>query len=317
MSGSSNNNGRAYEYAWMEMLHDRLCQARRTSKVLNSSYYANQKAWLAMSDDEQETFRVSVNAAIDKILELEPRMSERDEKELVLEFQNDRSGIHGDVRDIVIRRDNINWEIGLSIKHNHQAVKHNRLSPGIDFGKAWYGVSCSDEYWDEVIPVFNMLGIEKSNRKTWPQISNKEASVYSPLLDAFMKEVRRAYRKEPELPRRIVEYLIGVKDYYKIVSKDSQRLTIIQTFNIHGTLNKPSKLKVSAISVPVASLPTELVEIKFKRGSGNTVELYLNNGWQLSFRIHNASTNVEPSLKFDIQFIGMPCNVFTIECRWN
>lgn len=34
-------------------------------------------------------------------------------------------------------------------------------------------------------------------------------------------------------------------------------------------------------------------------GSTNAVEMFLDNGWQLSFRIHNASTKVEPSLKFN------------------
>ena len=45
--------------------------------------------------------------------------------------------------------------------------------------------------------------------------------------------------------------------------------------------------------------------------------MYLNNGWQLSFRIHNASTKVEPSLKFDVQFIGMPVSILNIECKWS
>ena len=85
---------------------------------------------------------------------------------------------------------------------------------------------------------------------------------------------------------------------------------------MHGTLNKPSRVKVSAITVPIIELPTELVALKFKTGSDNTVEMYLNNGWQLSFRIHNASTKVEPSLKFDVQFIGMPVTVLNIECKW-
>ena len=112
------------------------------------------------------------------------------------------------------------------------------------------------------------------------------------------------------------KYLIGVNDYYKVVSMDSKRLTMIHTFNIHDTLNKPSKVKVSAISVPIVDLPTELIALRFKTGSNNTVEMYLNNGWQLSFRIHNASTKVEPSLKFDVQFIGMPVSILNLECRW-
>ncbi|MEE0273575.1 MAG: HaeIII family restriction endonuclease [Coprococcus eutactus] len=51
-------------------------------------------------------------------------------------------------------------------------------------------------------------------------------------------------------------------------------------------------------------------------GSTNAVEMFLDNGWQLSFRIHNASTKVEPSLKFDVQFIGMPTSLLNIECKW-
>lgn len=93
--------------------------------------------------------------------------------------------------------------------------------------------------------------------------------------------------------------------------------TMIHTFNMHDTLNKPAKNKVSAITVPIVKLPTRLVALEFKPGSDNTVEMYLDNGWQLSFRIHNASTKVEPSLKFDVQFVSMPMEVLNIECRWN
>lgn len=109
----------------------------------------------------------------------------------------------------------------------------------------------------------------------------------------------------------------SIEDYYKVVSKDSKRLTMIHTFNMHDTLNKPAKNKVSAITVPIVKLPTRLVALEFKPGSDNTVEMYLDNGWQLSFRIHNASTKVEPSLKFDVQFVSMPMEVLNIECRWN
>ena len=41
--------------------------------------------------------------------------------------------------------------------------------------------------------------------------------------------------------------------------------------------------KVSAITVPIMKLPTRLVALEFKPDSDNTVEMYLDNGWQLSF----------------------------------
>ncbi len=265
----------------------------------------------------QNLLELSAKSAVNEILELEPLMTENNEDELILEFQNDGVGTKGDVRDILIKRNDIKWEIGLSIKHNHEAIKHSRLSQRLDFGQEWFNTPCSSQYWSAITPIFERLKIEKENNKKWSELYDKEDAVYVPLLKAFINEVNRAYSNDALIPAKMIEYLIGTSDYYKVVSHDKKQMTFVHTFNIHGTLNKPSRVKVSAFSVPVVSLPTELVALQFKTGSKNTIEMYLNNGWQLSFRIHNASTKVEPSLKFDVQFIGMPTSILTIECKWH
>lgn len=36
-----------------------------------------------------------------------------------------------------------------------------------------------------------------------------------------------------------------------------------------------------------------------------------NVDWKLSFRIHNASSRIEPSLKFDINLLKAPNSLFT------
>lgn len=316
MSTNSNDQGRAYEYAWINALYEEIQIAREAHIVSNSSLEANKRAWLVMSDEMRELLELSAKAAVSAILELEPRITENDGDELQLMFQKDDAGTKGDVRDIVIRRDAIEWEVGLSIKHNHEAVKHSRLGHSLDFGKEWFDIPCSESYWNAIKPIFDRLKTEKVNGRKWSDLSDKETGVYIPLLQAFMNEVNHANSIDSSMPKKMVEYLIGTKDYYKVVSRDGKRMTIIHTFNMHGTLNKPSKIKVSAITVPIVELPTELVALKFKTGSNNTVEMYLNNGWQLSFRIHNASTKVEPSLKFDVQFIGMPVSILNIECKW-
>lgn len=316
MSTNSNDQGRAYEYAWINTLYKTIHKIRKTRIVNNSSFEANKRAWMVMSDEMKELFEISADSAVATILELEPMMSENENDELLLEFQQDGAGIKGDVRDIVVKRNDIHWEIGLSIKHNHEAIKHSRLSHCLDFGKEWFGIPCSKEYWNAVEPIFTRLKNENAKGKKWSEIDDKEGTIYIPLLQSFMDEVNRAYAFDANIPKKMVEYLIGMSDYYKVVSRDGRRLTIIHTFNIHGTLNKPSKIKVSAITVPIVELPTELVALKFKADSNNTIEMYLNNGWQLSFRIHNASTKVEPSLKFDVQFIGMPISILNIECKW-
>ncbi len=317
MSTSSNDYGRAYEYAWITALFESLSPIRKTDIVCNSSLNVNERAWNTISQDKRDLFTISANSAVNAVLELEPRMEEDDGDSLLLEFQKDESGEIGDVRDIVIRRDNIDWEIGLSIKHNHAAVKHSRLSHVLDFGNEWYGIPCSNQYWNDINPIFNMLNREKNKGTNWSDLTNKDDNVYVPLLQAFLDEVNRAYRNSPDVAIRMFEYLVGIKDYHKIVSNDSKRVTLIHTFNLHGTLNQPSSIKVSAFEVPVAETPTEIIAMRFKRGSKTTVEIYMDNGWAFSFRIHSASTRIQPSLKFDVQFISTPTSVLHVECKWN
>ncbi len=316
MSDSSNSQGRAYEFAWMTVLEKELSEKRKVNVIKNSSYWANKKAWDKINPSVKKTYIDSANAAVESVLELEPRLEEDDGQALTLEFQKDEEGIKGDVRDIVVKRSNIQWEAGLSIKHNHEAVKHSRLSYKLDFGKEWFDMPCSSAYWNEVNPIFKFLADGKAKGTLWCDLNNKETDIYVPILNAFINEIKRAYAKNPDVPRKMVEYLIGIKDYYKIVSRDFKKLTLIHTFNMHGTLNKPSNMKISAVTVPLIQLPDRIVALEFKKGSNTTVEMYLNNGWELSFRIHNAEKVLAPTLKFDIQFMGMPPTIITISCNW-
>lgn len=316
MSDNSNNRGRAYEFVWAHTLLDALSKERKVVIVDNSSYQANKKAWKAIDANLQDVYKVSAKAAVNALLELEPRMVEPDAQDLLLEFQTDEAGVQGDVRDLVIKRDNIKWEIGLSIKHNHDAAKHSRLSHVLDFGKEWFDIPCSDKYWNKVKPVFDDLIKKQREGMLWRQVPNKTVNVYLPILEAFIDEVKLAYKKDKSMPKKMLEYIIGIHDYHKIMSYDKKKITTIETFNVHSTLNKPSKIRTSTIIVPSVKLPTELIEIRLKKHSNTTVEMYLNNGWQLSLRIHNADKKVAPSLKFDIRFVGMPATVLTIECKW-
>lgn len=317
MSANSNNQGRAYEYAWMTTLFEMLNTLRETDIIHNSSYDANERAWDAISEEKQKLYSTSACAAVKTIIELEPMMEENSNDKLLLEFQKDELGESGDVRDIVIHRDNVDWEIGLSIKHNHDAVKHSRLSHTLDFGKEWYGIPCSNEYWKDVVPVFDMLKYEQGRKTNWSDLEDKEGTVYVPLLCAFLAEVNRAYEADPTVAVKMFEYLVGIKDYHKIVSHDNKKMTLVHTFNIHGTLSRPSKVKISAFKVKKIDIPTEIIATRFKKKSNTTVEIYMDNGWAFSFRIHSASTIVQPSLKFDVQFISTPLSVLNIECKWH
>lgn len=319
MSNMSNDMGRAFEYACIIELKDRIADHRPVC-INEESVSAARRAWDYVDDKIKNTYITAAAAYVDVLFDAEPLILEYDETEsdiIELSINRDSAAEGGDVRDIVIKRGKIRWDIGLSMKHNHFAAKHSRLSGSIDFGKKWYGIPCDDSYWDSINPIFTRLNVLKKKAVKWHDMTDKDQSVYIPLLEAFKNELTRAYNEDSTLPSRLLSYLLGTRDFYKVVAIDKKQLTEFQSFNLRGELNRDGKYNKAKIVIPVALLPDEIISIRMKPNSTNTVELYLNNGWSLSFRIHNASTIVEPSLKFDIQFLGVPSNIITINCFWN
>ncbi|MEG2634152.1 MAG: HaeIII family restriction endonuclease, partial [Oscillospiraceae bacterium] len=288
MSRQSNDQGRAYEFICLLTLEDEISKFRPAIIENNSSFYAAQRAWNSVTEALQNHLTKAAAAAVQTIFDLEPLMVEAGDDELELFIQPDAEGEQGDVRDILIVRRGIQWEVGLSIKHNHFAVKHSRLSRALDFGKHWYGVPCSATYWENVKPIFLYLSEETRRSATWRALPAKEDDVYIPLLTAFVNEVKRANAANKNVPRKMVEYLLGEYDFYKVISIDSRMMTQILSFNLRGTLNQAGRSGRPKISVPVANLPTRIVSLDFKPNSHTTVELYMDGGWQFSFRIHNA-----------------------------
>jgi hypothetical protein len=317
MSNASNNQGRAYEFICLLSLSDAINAIRPAQVIHNTSYDAAQRAWETLSVDEQTLYTLSAKSTIDTIFTLEPNIVEVSDDVLNLYIQTDQHGEEADVRDIIIERRDITWEIGLSIKHNHMAVKHSRLAKTLDFGSKWYGVECSEKYWTEIKPTFDFLDVEKGKGTYFRDLSSKEDQVYVPILNAFVNEVSFQINKDNSIPKKLVEYLLSKFDFYKVISIDSKRITTIQSFNMFGTLNQPSRVKEPEIKVPVISLPASLLFIGYKPNSKTTILMCFDNGWQFSFRIHNAKDTIEPSLKFDIQIVGMPADVnIKYNCKW-
>ncbi len=112
------------------------------------------------------------------------------------------------------------------------------------------------------------------------------------------------------IPAALIQYLVGRNDFYKIIADDSRRVSEIEGFNLNGTLNRASKTTRPETSIPKLSLPTCFLKIDYKKSSGNTILISCDEGWSISFRIHNASSKVESSLKLDIQLKGIPANFY-------
>ncbi|MCL1882679.1 MAG: HaeIII family restriction endonuclease [Defluviitaleaceae bacterium] len=298
---ASNRNGRALEFAYLIVFEKHLSATRKIAIEQNSSYFASKSAWDSVDVKMQETFIKSATAGMKAVLEAEPLIEENTGDSLVMKIQPDKAGKEGDVRDILVIRSDIGWEIGLSVKNNHDAVKHSRLSQKLDFGDKWYGMKCSDKYWSDIKPIFDYLTEQKKKGFAWSDLPSKDNDVYIPLLTAFLDEVKRSYATEGEaVPRNMVEYLIGKYDFYKAKGENRKKLTRVQPYNLHGTLGKPSSTKQSKYVIPILPLPTRIFHAAFKPGSTTTVEICMDEGWHFGFRIHNAATLVEASLKFDV-----------------
>lgn len=318
MSNASNNQGRAYEFICLLSLQEAISKIRPAEIIVNSSYEAAQNAWETLSKEEKILYTLSSKSTLNTIFALEPNIIEETDDILRLFIQTDKHGEEADVRDIIIERKDIRWEIGLSIKHNHMAVKHSRLARSLDFGKKWYNVPCSQEYWNNVKPIFNFLETEKVKGTYFRDLESKEDQVYVPLLNAFKRELSTQIKNDNGIPKRLVEYLLSKYDFYKVISIDNKRVTTIQSFNMYGTLNQASRVLEPSIKVPTIKLPESLLYIDFKSNSKTTLVLCFDNGWQFSFRLHNAKDVIEPSLKFDIQILGMPIDVnIKYNCAWS
>jgi len=236
---------------------------------------------------------------------------------LLISLQEDAAGQRGDVRDVLTIRQQSNWQIGISCKHNHEAVKHSRLSKYIDFGQDWLGFACSKEYFAAITPVFEMLEDARQCKMEWSDIPDKITGVYMEILDAFTDELKRLATEHAEVPQRLIQYLIGRNDFYKVISNDSRRITTIQAFNFDGTLNRHSGTHKSLTRVVKSQFPNRILDISYKENSGNTVIVTCDHGWAISLRIHNASTMVEPSLKFDVKLEGIPQELYKADEPWD
>jgi len=305
--------GKAFEYALLSQFEEKLKDKTNIEVIKNSSFEIAKGCFENTTETEQADYLLSSSFAVNFMMDIEPRLSNDIGKDdiLQLEILSDNFGKEGDVRDVLAIRLLQKWEIGVSAKNNHKAVKHSRLSSNIDFGEKWLGIKVSKEYFDIVTPIFkNLEKIRKESNATkkWSEIGDYHSSVYVPVLNAFVKELKAIYEKDNNVASKLVSYLIGNKDFYKVIK--SKNSVEIQAYNMNGTLNLPFKDIEPKYKTPKVPLPTKIISVELKENNDTTVIVTMDNDWTLSFRIHNASSRVESSLKFDINLLKSPKKLF-------
>ncbi|UNE54067.1 HaeIII family restriction endonuclease [Bartonella machadoae] len=287
-------NGKAFEYA-LAMGFKKVTKA---PIKFNSSFQIAESFYNLLNDSKKRLLDLaSIEAAV--FLQLHDK-NIRGTKTIIL--QEDSVGIKGDVRDIILETPEN--PVGVSAKHNHNAIKHPRLSNKIDFGKEWTRYPCSSLYFNETKPIFDYLAELRNKKMLFRDIDDKENRIYLPILKAFSKELQRlCFDYQDKFVKSLFQYIIGSYDFYKVIvdTKSKQKQVIIQSFNLNGTLGYGRKWRI----------PSRILSLEIKPESKNKLIIIFEDGWSISFRIHSASSKVESSLKFDIQFVGLSSQVIS------
>jgi len=154
------------------------------------------------------------------------------------------------------------------------------------------------------------LRILKEANELWRNLKDKHTRFYLPVLEAFKREMLKLDKENPSIvPSALLQYLIGNKDFYKVIKRPHK--TEIYGFHLYGTLNKSAEKIKPKFKVNRLKLPSRIIELFIKPDSTDTLFLTCDEGWQISFRIHNASSKVEPSLKNLILILWDNHNHFT------
>lgn len=307
--------GKAFEYALLHSLYERLQHhGIQVDIVASAPYVTARSCFLSIGSKDQSADRLAASFAVNLLLDLEPKLTHalNEQDTLQLEIVADVAGEDGDVRDVLAIRSSQEWEIGISAKHHHRAVKHPRLSASIDFGAKWLGIPCSSEFMARMKEIFLPLKERRRQSKAtakWEELGDYTEGLYVPVLEAFKQEIYYIDKAHPHtVAAQLVQYLIGRMDFYKVIKLDDR--VEVQAYNLHGTLNQASMQSKPKAKIPRLKLPTRILDISYAAGSKTTLIFTMDEGWQMSFRIHVASSRIESSLKFDVNLVSSPHTLF-------
>lgn len=320
MPANNTLNGKAFEYACLKSIRNKLESLEKEVTIENDAAYQTAKS---SYENQPENVREYMDAAAETstrlLFPLEPRL-EHGSGVLCLGINADAAaqGTDGDVRDVLCIRFGPDWEIGLSCKHNHEALKHPRITAEKNFGSDWVGYSCSQDYMNEISPIIDPL-IDMGERGVlWRNVASKQDRYYVPILQAYLNEIVRMCEKYPDVPERLLAYFFGSRDFYKVIAKVNRRITTIEGFNMNGTLGASAGRVRPMTRVSQLRMPTRLIEASFKPNSKTTIILTFDGGWTVSMRLHNKDKVAKPtSLAWDVQLVGLPTGTYVNTHSWD
>lgn len=318
-------HGKAFEYACLVGIAGAINRSGQNIVCIvqeDETYRNAKRCFEALpSNNHRDELLHAGEKIAEKLKSLEPRLvfSVKDfSDEVFLSIQPDACGIAGDVRDVLAAKIQAvsrqkGWQIGISCKHNHAAVRHQRISPNIDIGAEWFGSPSDENYWKDIRSIFLKVSQYRDNNKInlWRDIPNKQQEIYYPAMVAVSGLFERVYKANSAgFCSNLLHYLIGKDDFYKVILNRKEHQVQIEAFNFNKTLNQPAGDQRSLTQIKKLKFPTQLNRVYFKKDSQNTLLIEMDEGWQISMRVHNASSRLEQSLKLDVQLVGVPRDLY-------
>lgn len=322
MAKASNTvNGKAFEFACLKALLEKIRdEGKSVNTVENKAFNTAKNAFAAVGTEEQNRLMKAAATAVKLLLPLEPKLlGGRGMLLLSIAADSVAIGTEGDVRDVLcVRGEDNDWTVGISCKHNHEALRHPRITEGKDFGKDWLGINCSEEFMQAITPITDSLISCGKNGTLWRSIDRKWDVYYVPILQAYLDEIKRMCETYPDVPEKLLSYFFGANDFYKVIMKSGSHTTTIEGFNMHGTLNAACGKTKAMTRVPVIKMPTRLIDAVFKAKSKTTIILTFDGGWSVSMRLHNKDDIAKPtSLAWDVNLIGLPTSTYVNTHSWD
>lgn len=280
----SNRNGRALEYKVVDFL---MSQNSMFKVTLKPQALRDQERDIVNYQDIPEGLKESYSQCAKVVHNwLEKKIKGRD---LVIDkLTDDEAKKKGDVTDIrIFSGEEI---INLSIKHGHGALKHQR--PPTTAQRC----GCAKGSKEDIgfrkgykVIIDNFLTLSKKLAPTARKFNDllcldKEFifdHLYLPICKYVTKTINELCVGK-ERTQALFSFLVGTTSFYKIIDHDDK--VCILDFNSIG-------------------LPDKVIA----RMEGKSyIYLDFSNGWELSLRLHTASSKLGNSLKFDTQPKQLP-----------
>ncbi len=154
-----------------------------------------------------------------------------------------------------------------------------------DFGQIWFGSPCSENYSQKLNSISLRLKELNEDGMPYEEAEQVAESISMTMSDIFMHELSNIFQTNKNAPSNFVKYII----------ESSERS---RQDGLYFGFIKP------------AQIPTRLIHIGKAFDSCDTVELYLDKGWQFNFQMRCINMECNPTIYMSIQIVGMP----TREC---